>query len=122
MALESLKEALESLKEALVLDNRKLNGAKQQVLGLARPVRKSWQSTGGTAVITAKDFGGSATMVMGTHLELDRQNEALQSTARPAQCKGGPRQAWCKIAGALLFGRCLHGADATTSRASSLLA
>lgn len=35
----------------------------------------------------------------------------LQSGARRIRCTGGSQQASCDVAGALLFGRCLYGAE-----------
>lgn len=54
-----MEGTLGDLTTALETDNRVLNAAKQQVLGLTKTVRDAWEPRGGTAVAVAKTWAST---------------------------------------------------------------
>lgn len=106
-----MEDSARDLTATLEADNMELSAGKQQLLRLTRAARDAWAERGGTAVAVAKALGIHQYGYGHSHPELSNNIESFQAPARRIGSTGGLQASRCSIMGAILFGKCLYGAE-----------
>lgn len=93
--------------EALANDNRVLNDATQQFLGMTKKVRDAWEAVGGDAVSIATNLGAHHYRYGCGHPEIYRKLAGVEHAARCIRIVGGTQARRAAIMAAVLYGRCM---------------